>query len=357
MSFEIVDCVKQASTSTGAGDFVLGSALTGFLLFENAFASLDVFGYEIHAVDALGARTGVWEVGIGQYWLNGATPTLRRLRKLSGSDQIAGTLISFAAGTKHISVTIGANQLKSLKFDGTDEFGFSTPFYVRSDGNDSNSGLQNTAAQAFLTVQGAISAVSRICRKAVIQVGAGAFDSVEAGVLADGCDITINGAGAGSTSIDGISSAAGKIRLMNLSTPFVSGSASAFFDLQLIAFSEVYDDSHIALSNGATAFLGDHQITGGAPDRSHIELYDRSAITLAGTVSITDDMTFGLGFMACDMLSAANISAAVFSLGGFSVTGQRYAVRSNSVIDTGGAGASFIPGSTSGVAATGGIYL
>lgn len=95
------DRVLETSTSTGAGDFTLAGATTGYITFNSAFGTGAGFKYCIEAVDANGVPTGEWEVG--RTSLSASTTLVR------GADTIveansAGTttLITFSAGTKNV---------------------------------------------------------------------------------------------------------------------------------------------------------------------------------------------------------------------------------------------------------------
>lgn len=105
----LFDRVCETSTSTGTGNFTLAGAVTGFRSFASAGTGTDdgTFYYLIEDVDANGAPSGNWEVGVGM--LHTTTSTLERLAVLSSSN--AGALVSFAAGTKRVHMTMPAYQL------------------------------------------------------------------------------------------------------------------------------------------------------------------------------------------------------------------------------------------------------
>ncbi|WP_426111020.1 sialate O-acetylesterase [Massilia sp. PWRC2] len=94
----IADRVKDTSTSTGTGNFVLsGTPATGFQALSAIGATGSTFGYVIDG----GAE---WEVGTGTIT---ATNTFSRSPTASSN---AGALVSFSAGTKTVFHSVTAKQ-------------------------------------------------------------------------------------------------------------------------------------------------------------------------------------------------------------------------------------------------------
>lgn len=106
------DRVAETSTTTGTGDFTLAGAVTGFRAFSAVCATNDAVEYMIEAVDASGAPTGAWEVGYGTY---SAANTLTRTLVRASTN--AGAAVSFAAGTKNVTLVVPATLAAGL--DGT----------------------------------------------------------------------------------------------------------------------------------------------------------------------------------------------------------------------------------------------
>jgi len=52
-----------------------------------------------------------------------------------------------------------------------------------------------------------------------------------------------------------------------------------------------------------------------------------------------------------------DLGSATWTVGAFTVTGQRYNISGLSVLNTSGAGSTFIPGNSAGSAATGAQYI
>lgn len=97
MAQHIADRVKETTTSTGTGALTLGGAMVGFRAFSSVLANADTCYYALQAVDASGALTGDWEVGVGTYTASGNT--LARTKLISSS---TGALVNLSAGTKQV---------------------------------------------------------------------------------------------------------------------------------------------------------------------------------------------------------------------------------------------------------------
>jgi len=95
MALVVKDRVQEITTTTGTGTVTLGGAVLGYQSFSTVGNGNTTY-YTI--VDLI---TGDWEVGIGTYTSSGTT--LSRTTVLSSSN--AGSLVSFAAGTKNVFVT------------------------------------------------------------------------------------------------------------------------------------------------------------------------------------------------------------------------------------------------------------
>jgi hypothetical protein len=109
MALIVEDRILETSTSTGTGDFTLAGALLGYKAFSAVCATNDTFYYMIEAIDANGAPTGDWESGLGTY---SASNTLTRTTVSRSSNSNAA--VSFAAGTKRVSISSVAQYLQLL---------------------------------------------------------------------------------------------------------------------------------------------------------------------------------------------------------------------------------------------------
>jgi len=98
MALVLKDRVKETSTSTGTGDFVL--AETGFQAFASALADGDTTYYAIEdGTD--------WETGLGT-WTE-ATSTLARTTVYESSN--SGNAVDWGAGSKNVFITQPASRV------------------------------------------------------------------------------------------------------------------------------------------------------------------------------------------------------------------------------------------------------
>lgn len=350
MSFIVSDCVGQVTTATGAGDLLLGAALDGLRRLDQVAAAGDVFVYEIHAVVETGARTGDFEVGVGQLVASGADWLLRR--HVVRSSSADGDPVSFAAGTKHVTLTACASQVVSAKLDS-----LGRPIYVRAAGTGT-SGLESTSAEALSDPAAAGQLAMQIAKFNIINIGAGTFTNLDFSAN-DGSTLLVVGAGNASTFLDHIVISGNvSVDISNLSVGYVRADRGAQVTVNDVACAATDGAGHFQAGNGCMIELGDVTITGGATSGAHLVAEPGGAIAAYGNTSFAADVSFGVAYAAClKGLGHIDAADATFSLGGHTVTGKRYDVRGNGVIFTNGGSASFLPGNAAGTAANGGQYL
>lgn len=109
MAFISADRVRDTSTSTGTGTFVVtGTAPTGgYRTFSAVATTNDTFYYCIQ-----GQGTSEWEVGLGTY---SALNTITRTTVYASSN--SGSAVSFSSGTKDVFITLAAT--RTPQFDNT----------------------------------------------------------------------------------------------------------------------------------------------------------------------------------------------------------------------------------------------
>lgn len=175
MAFVIADRVKESTTTTGTGTITLAGAVTGFQSFA-AIGNANTVSYCIYGVDATGVPTGEWETGIGTYTAAGTTLS----RGLIASS--TGSLVSFAAGTKHVICTDVAK--------------YTTPLVMAATANRAiqvadQTALSSTAGNA--RGQGAVDL--QIRRTVATQVASGAYSGILSGYrnTASGANAVVHG--------------------------------------------------------------------------------------------------------------------------------------------------------------------
>lgn len=98
MALVLADRVKENSSTTGTGTFILTGAQVGF----QSFAVVGNANTTYYTIQNPG--TNEWEVGIGTY--TSANTTIARTTVLSSSN--ANAVVNFSAGVKDVFVTYPA---------------------------------------------------------------------------------------------------------------------------------------------------------------------------------------------------------------------------------------------------------
>ena len=247
-------------------------------------------------------------------------------------------------------------------------------YYVRTDGNDSNNGLANTAGGAFLTIQKAIDTVATLDNggfDVTIQVGAGTYvaNNILKSFVGSGI---VNITGAGDTTViapnvtgpcfgDSIGSG-GWLGIYDITSMKLAPTAAscwgigsiwgagglAYFGNINFAFAGA-SGQHLAVGRGGFVGNKDRNYTitnGGASIYAHVTAADGGQIraqsctvTLSGTPSFTT--AFALADRGGTILTNSNTYSG-------SATGPRYnAFRAGGVLTFGGE--TYLPGNSAGV--------
>lgn len=242
-------------------------------------------------------------------------------------------------------------------------------YFVRTDGNDTNTGLTNTAGGAFRNIQTAIN----VALRRVDSAGQDVTIKIANGTYTEALTVNSSITGGGRLLIEGDTVTPGNVTVSAL-TASGSGARAAVGGLRFTnaAFAGVWADfgAHISLY-GALEFgpIGGHQIiatnassinmpatirvTGGAAG-AHINAGTSSSIYLQGAVwTITGSPGFGAFINASQ-------SGSVFAFSNnFSGTpnAPRYSATLNGVINTNSGGnQNYFPGTVAGTVASGGQY-
>lgn len=253
-------------------------------------------------------------------------------------------------------------------------------YYVRKDGNNANTGLANTAGGACLTVMGALNKIASVDLNgfgATVQIGDGTYDErlvipkmtgqrktedlILLGNLATPSAVTLRNNGSYQPVIEAIMGAAvtcgGGFTLTAPNNGYGINAAEA--GIISVSGNVVFGPcgEHHAYANnaGTINFFNPYTISSSA--KAHWASALAGQIYSATTVTINAPVTFSFAFAAAFAGGVQQINGNTFTLtNGAVVTGARYATQKNGVIETYGAGATYLPGSTAGSSVTGGQY-
>ena len=250
-------------------------------------------------------------------------------------------------------------------------------YYVRTSGNDSSG--DGSLGAPFATGQKAWdTAIGKLDFKGfvvTIDFGAGTFDAPMLMTSPPvGGTVTMNGAGAGSTTLT--------------STTILGGGGQAVIDLKCPTILTIQNLKMASVGGAPCLFARDGgKITfgtglefGSSPGSMHIQVGDRGTVeinnsyTISGgayfhlnasrgsistfafiTVTLTGAMAFNT-FANCSTEGLISSYGITYSLGG-AVTGKRYNVDTNAVTTTFGSGVNFFPGDGTGTTPSGGVYV
>ena len=276
--------------------------------------------------------------------------------------------IKIAAATGKVSFPVSGGPREVLTANRT--------YYVRADGNDSNSGLANTAGGAFLTIQKAVDTIAALDIAGftvTIQIADGTYTGAVrlknvVGFAAAG-NLVINGNNATPANVVISVTAADAFYatgipaiwdITNLKiTTTTSGRCLRAEYRASIRFGNVVfgacADTHIYAFQGSIAALSGYTIAGGAGVHAYARM--GSLITLDNATPVVLSGTPAFTVFATCKEGGSKISVYGVTYSG-SATGQRYSVLQLGQIDVFGAGTSYLPGNAAGSvdATTFGLY-
>lgn len=247
-------------------------------------------------------------------------------------------------------------------------------------GNDANSGLSPGSGNAFKTIQKAIKVVSNNYDlagfNATIQCADGTYpESLALGAYVGRYNqghsgpVLIQG-NLGNPSAVVIAPASGNcvtgvetgglewdfqaVKFVSATGAGISCDLGSWVNCTNVVFGACATQHGIS-TGGILEFTGGYTINGNS--LYHLFSTSRGSILYNGaqTVTLTGTPTF-TAFALASNLSYITIPTSLVTFSG-SATGTRYTVTTNSIVDTQGGGATYLPGNGAGSVATGGIYL
>lgn len=256
----------------------------------------------------------------------------------------------------------------------------SRTYYVRADGSNANSGLENTAAGAFLTIQYAVDYVARsldiVSGQVTIQVADGTYTITSTIVLPphlSNSAIVIQGNVATPSNVvlnfttsNGNGLSADNPRALYAFQGFrltgttgttnyaLSASNGARLSFSALEFNTGWFLHLYATNGGSLTASGNYSVLGAAGYHWVAQL-GGSITVVSRTLTITAALAF-TGWALVTELSYVYCASCTFTNGG-TVTGTRYFLNTNSVIQTAGAAATYLPGNVNGTPVTGGQYV
>lgn len=247
-------------------------------------------------------------------------------------------------------------------------------YYVRTDGSDANTGLADTAGAAFLTIQKAVNTVASLDtggNVVTIQIADGTYTGTVTlknvpGFSAPG-DLIIKGNAAARTNV--IISTAGSafsaarlssvwdIKDLKITTSAAHGIIAQRASVRFgnIEFGAIAGTALWCGTQGNLVAISNYGFGGNCGAHVHCE-GGSSVVLTSRTITCSADSSFNV-FAEADHVGYVEAIGVTISLGGFTVTGQRYLVNRNADMYVGGAGANFWPGSIAGATDGAGTYL
>lgn len=256
----------------------------------------------------------------------------------------------------------------------------SRTYYVRTDGNDSNDGLTDSSGGAFLTIQKAVDTVATLDingQTVTIQLGdtgGSPYTAVSlknvTGFSAPG-NLVIQGNSSTPANVEISASGGACVLAENITTIWdvkdlkvtnsagyglrASNATMRFSGIDFGACSGGFGYQMSSEYGGFIVAIGNYTVSGNAA--RHWNATNNGRIATNGRlINYTAGVAYTYNAYA-NLLGLLAINGMTFSGSYSSVTGARYYSNANSVIFTNAGGASYLPGSTSGTTANGGLYL
>lgn len=356
MAHKIGDRIKEMASTSGVGAFTLAGAVANFSPFSampGGWLAGDTTWY-------CAINSSEWEIGLGTRGASASTLT-RSATPLSSSN--GGALVNFTAPpvvfcTVPAALHVGAREVLTA----------ARTYYVRTDGNDANDGLSNTAAGAFLTIQKAIDTISGKLDMAgfavTVQLADGTYTAgAVAKPFTGGNEVIIQGNAATPANVHVSPNGNAftcdvpgmKLRVQNMKVSGGAGHALLTRNTGQIDYSNIEfgaSNFHTACTdNGVIKAIGNYSISGAANCHHYAE---GGRISVSGrTVTHLAALNYATAFARCSFLAGMFLTGNTYA--GSAATGKRYELSLNGVINAGGA-PGYFPGNSDGTIASGGQY-
>ena len=249
----------------------------------------------------------------------------------------------------------------------------SRTYYVRTDGNNSNNGLANTSAGAFLTIQAALNAILLLDTNGytiTVQVDDGTYTTaISLGkAWTGGGNVTIQGNSVNPQNVIisvtnnnafNIAATGGILTIKDMEiTTITSGTSILSQSNSRVYFTNIRFGAcagyHLYATQGAEInATGNYSITGNALVHM-ITLYGGFIYMYGKTVTVGAGLT--MTYFAYVSRNGV-IDAEVITYTTTTMTAIRYAADTNGSIYTAGGGASYFPGNSAGGTSSGGQYV
>lgn len=274
-----------------------------------------------------------------------------------------------AAGTNTTQVATTAYVVTAIR----EKLTATRNYYVRTDGNDGNTGLVNNAGGAFLTIQRALAVILGTLDLAGQNVNV----NIIAGTYAGAISFTSPQVGAGNITLIGDTTTPSNINIATGGSTCITvdGGGCRLF-VQGVKLSNTGQALLYAKNGGFISTSGKNEFGGTSGHRMIAEAGGRieatAAETISGTASGAHYLAQQNGTIYCQgavwtasgtaaqaPFASAGFNGTIYAFGNSSsgtFTGQRYNAGLNGVITSNGGGASYFPGSIAGATSTGGQY-
>jgi hypothetical protein len=301
------------------------------------------------------------------------THTVSQLSDASANGQSLISAANYAAMRALLDLEVGTDFLSPAGVTALirEKLTANRTYYVRTDGNDANTGLVNDAAGAFLTKQKAINVVAALdisIYNVTIQVGDGTYTgglTVSAPWIGSGTVSLIGNVTTPANCVISVTSgncvtvdSYGRLRIggfkLQTTTSGICAAATNGGNLSITAGPMEYGvcaNAHIyAERNGVLVSNQAYTITGGAV--RHIQGLSNAYILMSGAVTLTGTPAFSGEFVRGERMALVE-SVSVYT---GAATGTRYAALTGGGINAFAAGINYFPGSAAGAATSPGWY-